>query len=344
MSAATVTRIITPLMQQGVLVQTDRLAKNREQRGKPAYLLDVVGSHAEFAGFKVTGDHVFGVLTDLSGLSIGQIDTPIVHRSPDAVADTIADMVGVLRREHPVSGVGVSIGGQVSPEGVVLRSGILSWTNVDLRQLVEDRLPAPVTVSNDVGAFAQAESWWGQARRYHSFVLVTMGAGLGCRIVVDGVVQEGAHGWAGSIGHVPIAATGPVCEMGHVGCLRAFASTEGILSSLRLRTGSESTFPEFLRQAALGASPQVDIARDAARAVGRVVGIVAAIVDPDAVIVSGEGVGVVEIERRAFDEEVARSRHWMSGTETVHVQEIDFYAWARGAAAVAVDEWTRRLE
>jgi endogenous inhibitor of DNA gyrase (YacG/DUF329 family) len=34
----------------------------------------------------------------------------------------------------------------------------------------------------------------------------------------------------------------------------------------------------------------------------------------------------------------------MSGTETVHVQEIDFYAWARGAAAVAVDEWTRRLE
>ena len=52
-------------------------------------------------------------------------------------------------------------------------------------------------MANDVRALAYAEAWFGAGRDKSPFALVTLGAGIGCGMVVDGEVVSGARGAAG---------------------------------------------------------------------------------------------------------------------------------------------------
>ena len=83
-----------------------------------------------------------------------------------------------------------------------------------------------------------------------------------------------------------------------------------------------------------------DVLRRAALAVGRVVGSLIAYVDPELVVVSGEGVAVVEAYRETFEREVGGLRHWAAAPVPVLLRPFEFDEWARGAAALALDQWT----
>ena len=83
-----------------------------------------------------------------------------------------------------------------------------------------------------------------------------------------------------------------------------------------------------------------DVLQRAVLAIGRVVGTLIAYVDPELVVVSGEGVAVVETYREVFDEEVGDLRHWAAAPVPVLLRPFEFDEWARGAAALALDQWT----
>ena len=71
-----------------------------------------------------------------------------------------------------------------------------------------------------------------------------------------------------------------------------------------------------------------------------IVGVTASL-DPELVLVSGEGAELVEVSRAAFDAEVAR--HGRPGLDPVPVRVAPFGLtdWARGAAVVAVQDHVR---
>ena len=173
--------------------------------------------------------------------------------------------------------------------------------------------------------------------------MVTLGAGIGCGVVVAGEVVSGAQGAAGSVGHLPVDPSGPSCEIGHPGCARALASTPGILRAaaehLECEAGELSLdlllSPDMRRHNGVD-----DVLRRAVLAIGRVVGTLIAYVDPELVVVSGEGVAVVEAYREVFDEEVGGLRHWAAAPVPVLLRPFEFDEWARGAAALALDQWT----
>jgi glucokinase len=59
-------------------------------------------------------------------------------------------------------------------------------------------------------------------------IYVTLSTGIGGGLIIDGELYRGASGAAGELGHVIVAADGPRCGAGHVGCLEAFASGAAI--------------------------------------------------------------------------------------------------------------------
>lgn len=67
----------------------------------------------------------------------------------------------------------------------------------------------------------------------------TVGAGIGCGLVVHGQEVAGAHGVAGEIGHVAIDPAGPKCRCGNRGCVEAIAADAAILDRVRETTGAE---------------------------------------------------------------------------------------------------------
>ncbi len=343
LSPATTTRTVRPLIEAGLI--EERPPVEASGPGRPTRLLAVVAGSATVAGVKLTADRLYAVLTDPLGEVLAGESLPLTETDPDSVTVLIASVVTGLaeRSGRRPDAIGISLGAAVVGRRTVVVASFLGWRDVPLAAMVSEATGLPCAVANDVRAFAYAEAWFGAGRGKDPFAMVTLGAGIGCGVVVAGEVVSGAQGAAGSVGHLPVDPSGPSCEIGHPGCARALASTSGILRAAARHLGCQAQelsldlllSPDMRRNDGVD-----DVLRRAALAVGRVVGTLIAYVDPELVVVSGEGVAVVETYREAFEKEVGGLRHWAAAPAPVLLRPFEFDEWARGAAALALDQWT----
>ena len=86
----------------------------------------------------------------------------------------------------------------------------------------------PVRLLNDARCATLGELLYGHGREYPTFVLFTLGAGIGGGIVIDGRLRLGPLSAAGEIGHMTVWPDGPPCACGNTGCLEALASGPAI--------------------------------------------------------------------------------------------------------------------
>lgn len=312
--------------------------------GRPTRLLAVVAGSATVAGIKLTADRLYAVLTDPLGQVLVGDSLPLRQTDAGSVTSLIASVVARLaeRSGRRPDAIGISLGAAVVGRRTVVVATFLGWRDVPLADMVTKAAGLPCVVANDVRAFAYAEAWFGTGRGKDPFALVTLGAGIGCGVVVGGQVVSGAKGAAGSVGHLPVVPSGPSCEIGHPGCARALASTAGVIRAAAelLECGEADLSLERLLSPGLRQDVGVDdILRRAALAAGRIVGTLIAYVDPELVVVSGEGVAVVEAYRETFDKEVNDLRHWAASPVPVLLRPFEFDEWARGAAALALEQW-----
>ena len=343
LSPATTTRTVRPLIEADLVGEQPPVETGGP--GRPTRLLAVVAGSATVAGVKLTADRLYAVLTDPLGEVLVGESLPLTETDPDSVTALIASVVAGLaeRSGRRPDAIGISLGAAVVGRRTVVVASFLGWRDVPLAARVAEATGLPCAVANDVRAFAYAEAWFGAGRGKDPFALVTLGAGIGCGIVMGGQAISGARGAAGSVGHLPVDPSGPSCEIGHPGCARALASTAGIVRAAAEHLGCEEKGldlerlldPELRRQAGVDG-----VLRRAALAAGRVVGTLIAYVDPELVVVSGEGIAVVEAYRETFEKEVDALRHWAAAPVPVLLRPFEFDEWARGAAALALEQWT----
>ena len=343
LSPATTTRTVRPLIEAGLIEEQPPAEVGGP--GRPTRLLAVVPNSATVAGIKLTADRLYAVLTDPLGEVLIGDSLPLTETDAGSVAALIASVVAQLteRSGRRPDAIGISLGAAVVGKRTVVVASFLGWRDVPLAAMVSEVTGLPCVAANDVRAFAYAEAWFGVGRGKDPFALVTLGAGIGCGVVVAGEVVSGAQGAAGSVGHLPVDPSGPSCEIGHPGCARALASTPGILRAAAEHLGCEVEelsldlllSPDMRRNNGVD-----DVLRRAVLAIGRVVGTLIAYVDPELVVVSGEGVAVVETYRETFEKEVGGLRHWAAAPVPVLLRPFEFDEWARGAAALALDQWT----
>lgn len=166
LSAAAVTKAVRPLFASGYLVE-DADTEARSALGLPANLVRVDGGRALFLGLKLTGDAIFGVLTDLRCRILLARRVPLTDRAAKAVLASTAELVRELLTEADgygvrVMGLGIAVSGDVDRgEGVVRYSPFLEWRDVPLAELARAVTGLPVTVDNDVRALTVAEQWFG---------------------------------------------------------------------------------------------------------------------------------------------------------------------------------------
>ena len=343
LSPATTTRTVRPLIEAGLVEEQPPVEVGGP--GRPTRLLAVAPNSATVAGIKLTADRLYAVLTDPLGEVLIDDSLPLIETDAESVTSLIASVVMRLaeRSGRRPDAIGISLGAAGVGRRTVVVAAFLGWRDVPLAAMVTEATGLPCAVANDVRAFAYAEAWFGAGRGKSPFALVTLGAGIGCGIVVGGEILSGAKGAAGSVGHLPVDPTGPSCEIGHPGCARALASTAGILRASAEHLGcavEELSLERLLSPGMRRGSGVDDVLRRAALAAGRVVGTLIAYVDPELVVVSGEGIAVVEAYRETFEKEVDGLRHWAAAPVPVLLRPFEFDEWARGAAALALEQWT----
>jgi glucokinase len=128
-----------------------------------------------------------------------------------------------------IEGLGLGAPGIVTPDGRICASPNLKLLeDFSLAEFLHDRLQVPTKVVNDASTVGLGEAAFGAGRGYASFLVVTLGTGVGGALFLDGHLWQGIDGSAGEVGHVAVESMGRPCRCGSHGCLEQYASSGGI--------------------------------------------------------------------------------------------------------------------
>ncbi|MEU8569264.1 ROK family transcriptional regulator [Streptomyces pathocidini] len=340
LSQATVTKAVAPMIAAGYVAEQEGSSGGR---GRPRVPLHICPERRFAVGVKVTEREAVGVVVDFAGRVVAggrvRLESPEV---PEAVAG-VRRLVRQLLAEKPefrerTFDLGVAVGGAVDLDRKVLRaSPILGWQDVPLGTLLEERTGLRTVVENDVNALAVAEQWFGVGVDVPWFAVVTVGAGVGSALVLDGKLMHGARGAAGELGHIVVEPGGRQCRCGNRGCLEAIASEPAILASIAEAGGPSGIDIEAaVGLARAGDAPAFTAFMRAGVALGAGIATLANLVNPARIVLSGEGLVASDLLMGSLRETFAARTLLPADAYELITRPLPDEAWARGAAAVAL--------
>lgn len=152
---------------------------------------------------------------------------------PRPSVEIIDDMAMVAKQAAEEAGlkmsdikwVGVGSPGLVNKyTGIVEYSCNLGFNNVNLSEMMKERLGVDCYIENDANAAAYGEMLAGAGKGTSSFVAITLGTGVGGGVIIDGKMLNGLNCAGGELGHIVINVDGEPCSCGRKGCWEAYAS------------------------------------------------------------------------------------------------------------------------
>jgi glucokinase len=255
-----------------------------------------------------------GLVRFPSGEVVAEKSIPtLAARSSELVLDDIvrvADELAVKAGQigEAIRGVGVGICELIDPQGQILSHNCLAWNQGQ----VQSRLAhfGPVTLEADVRAAARAEALFGSGRPFRIFLYITIGTGIACCLVIDGVPYLGSRGATGTMASSPM---GWACEnCGHTNnhTLEQIASGPALVSRLnQIQAGNVSSGQQVFAAAAAGNRKAERVIRSAGEALESVVALMVNVLDPEAVIIGG-GLGLSQGPFWSSFIESTRKRIW----------------------------------
>ncbi len=174
-------------------------------------------------GVDIGGTKAHGLVLDATDRVLAERVLPTepsdagVRRTVLAVADALADDLGIAPRDY--SSIGLGIPGFVDhTTGVVETAVNLGITRTDLPALFAGDFPAVVRVENDVKATALGAGLL-LGKTHRDLVYVNLGTGVAAAAISNGRLVRGARNGAGEIGHLAVDPSGELCACGQHGCL-----------------------------------------------------------------------------------------------------------------------------
>lgn len=297
-------------------------------------------------GVDIGGSKVFAVR--LEGTEVVHAVRTAVGYDDDTV-ETIAAGVATVA-DGTESAIGVGVAGLVSVSDASFVWGPhVRGTDLPIGEALEERFGLPVTVDNDANAALVAELAAGAAIGYRDVLLVTLGTGIGGAIAIGGEVYRGGS-FAGEWGHIKVERDGHLCDCGKRGCWETLASGPALErlarevihgnpnSSLARAIGGEVVTGQAVVAAAdAGDETARALVTEVGRAFGQGLADLAAIFDPEMIVVGGGlgsvGESVLAPARRVLEDSLHGGSHRIP--PSVQVARLGPAAGAVGAALLA---------
>jgi predicted NBD/HSP70 family sugar kinase len=226
LTRVTISDLVSVLITEGLV---EELGTRPGQRvGKPAILVGLRTDAYQIVAVDLTEfGRMRGAVLSLTGEIVVRRQLDIDGRTGDELVDLLTRFVRrlVAAASHPVIGVGVGSPGIIDLDGRVVEAPNRGWYDVPLAEILGDRMGLPVHVANDANTAALGEFTYGGGSS--GMLVVTVGAGVGAGVVVDGVRVHGQGDAAGEIGHVTVVDHGE-CACGRVGCLETVLSVPAL--------------------------------------------------------------------------------------------------------------------
>jgi predicted NBD/HSP70 family sugar kinase len=293
LARSTVAQRVDTLLASGLIYEASDSAATG---GRPAAALAFNGASGVVLIADLGATHARVAISDLAETvlaeRVGALDIAI---GPSAVLEWVVDRFAELLQKAGMSaddvrGIGIGVPGPVDFEtGRPVSPPIMpGWDGFPIPEFMATSYRAPVFVDNDVNIMALGEHRrsWPVA---DDFLLVKVGTGIGCGIIVGGRIHHGADGAAGDIGHIRATSReGMICRCGNTGCLEAVAGGRALAQQLTA-TGVEASGSRDVVKLVLDGNPTaVMLVRDAGRVLGEILAGIVNFFNPSVIAVGGD--------------------------------------------------------
>lgn len=356
LSPAAISGITADLIATGLVEES---GEGASRGGRRPVLLRLNHRAGFVVGVKLMEEAITSAVTDLDAQVQHHQVTPLSWEEEHAPQKVLPALIQAIEETVQASGVdgervlgiGIGMAGVVDGEAGICRySPFFHWRDVQIAEPIAAHFNLPVYLENDVNTLTIAEKWFGYGHDVEHFAVVTVGRGVGAGLVVNGQLYHGAFGGAGEFGHIPLLPDGPQCDCGKSGCLEALASDAAVLRQAReglareagtqlARQGEALTIEDVVAAAEAGDSFARSLLTNAGHWLGVGIATLINLLNPQLVIVGGEGVQAGEWRlqpmRRAIEEE---SFNGLAQEVELVVEPSGDEVWARGAACVVLGE------
>ncbi|MFC2139754.1 ROK family protein [Bacteroidota bacterium] len=274
--------------------------------------------------------------------------------NPDAVIKQIIKGINLVSEGYENKIVGVGIG---SPGMVITKKGTVEyppnfneWGSVPLAKIIKKKIKKEVHVENDANAAAIGEFIFGAGRNLDSFIMITLGTGVGGGIILNKKLYHGDNGAAGEIGHVSINGSGPKCKCGSYGCIEAYVGKDYLIKRAKrnlanaknsklyklVNVKGEELTPKLISSTAKsGDKFSISVIQDVGNKLGVVLSSVINLLDVSNVVIGGGIAGFGKLLIKSTSEATnARVMKSLRGKVKVHTAKLKNEAGIQGASAL----------
>lgn len=274
-----------------------------DARGRPAQVFKISDRKGVLLVADVSSCLTRMALTTLDKEVVARRDVDLdVRDGPDRLLGALCEQFVTLLGDHGWSrhdalAVSVGLPGPVDSHlGMAVRPPLMpGWDGHLVCRPLAQFFGCDVIVDNDTNLAAL-----GEARAYRGehlpLLMVNIGTGVGGGFVGEnGRLLHGADGAATDIGHVQVPdAVDALCRCGGRGCLEAVASVGAMAARLSRQQARDVSPRDLIDSLVRGDGATVQVVREAASAVGRVVSNLVNFSNPRRIVIGGAITQVTE--------------------------------------------------
>ncbi|MBC8481384.1 MAG: ROK family transcriptional regulator [Planctomycetes bacterium] len=235
LGSSTASYIVGRLRNKGFILETPGQSKNRG--AKPVILS--LNPHGRFIiGIEINPNNILIGLFDFNCRLVEDIK---IFLGTDNVPEKIVELLEInllgLIGKHKIDqqkllGIGVTLSGSVSPDGLVELSSPLGWKNVPLKTMLSSQFNCMIEV-HPTRVRLLAEFNITPELSTKNILYLNVANGVGATVFMEGRLIAGSTGRCGELGHIIVDPNGPLCGCGHKGCLEAFISGPALTKKIK---------------------------------------------------------------------------------------------------------------
>ncbi|HLJ70365.1 MAG TPA: ROK family transcriptional regulator [Roseiarcus sp.] len=292
LSKQTISEVVDDFEQRGWARPVGRTSGNI---GRTAVLYELCPDSGYVVGVDLGGTKVTAAIADMSCATLLEITERTDPRGGRAVLDQIARLAAKLARDinaHPSRVLCAAIG---TPGVVNKRTGVIElapnvpgFDELDVGAILKERLGGHVLIENDVNLALLGEIWQGRARDAAHVAFLAFGTGVGLGLAANGRLVRGENGAAGEIGYLPVGGDAFAPETRNQGALEYEIGAAGFMRRYRAAGGAAAdSVKEIFDRLAAGEPTAAKVIDETARIAALAAASVAALFDPQLIVVGG---------------------------------------------------------
>lgn len=229
-----------------------------------------------------------------------QVIHPQKCQSVAAFFECLFQAIHPLLAEYPNT-KGIGIGAPSCHEGAIVGMVNLPFSEpLKVVKVLTAQYQLPTHLIKDSGIAALGEGLFGAAKGMSNYVVLTLGTGLGCSIIINDKMVQGSYGQAGELCHSVLIPNGRNCKCGKRGCFETYVSATGLhrtafqlmadttlKSPLRKLSFADMTAKHIAEAAAAGDALALQIFVYTGKILGRKIAELAMIFEPTAFVLAG---------------------------------------------------------